>query len=108
MQMLYNSDNFVVVQFDLQVSMSDRASQAPDRLEAAAVADADATQAGWARGGYEIVDKFARKEIFLDGVVAEGFREGVQALMRDDPSAEDMDEFISRYTVLAHAPLALH
>ena len=85
MQMLYNSESFVVVSFELPAE--------------------DTTSA---RGGYEIVDKFARKEIFLDGVVAEQFKQGVQALAENTPTQEAMDEFIGRYTVLAQQPVVLH
>ncbi len=85
MQMLYNSENFVVVQFDMP-------------------ADAGAP----ARGGFDIVDKFARKEIFIEGALAERFRLGVQALAEGDPSAEDYDSFIEGYTHLAQQPLTLH
>jgi hypothetical protein len=84
MQMLYNSDSFVVVAFELPES------DLP------------------ARGGYEIVDKFARKEIFLEGVVAERFQQGVKALAESEPTEEAMDEFIGRYTVLAQQPVILH
>jgi len=84
MQMLYNSDSFVVVAFDVP------ADDQP------------------ARGGFEIVDKFARKEIFLEGLVAEQFKQGVQALAETQPTQEAMDEFIGRYTVLAQQPLVLH
>src|SRR5438876_308237 len=101
MQMLYNSDNFVVVQFDRPGAV------AP--VQASAISDepgADAPRI--APGGYEIVDKFAGKEIFIDGQIADAFRQGVEALMKGDPSAEDLDEFISRFTVLAHAPILLH
>lgn len=92
MQMLYNSDQFVVVQFSM-LAQSGHPGPAEPEL---------------ARGGYEIVDKLARREIFIEGAVAEGFREGVEALMRKDPSGDDLDEFIGRYTVLAVTPLALH
>ncbi len=82
MQMLYNSDAFVVVQFD---------------------------EPTVGRGGYEIVDKLARKEIYIEGLLAESFKTGVQALAdKDEPSAEDLDEFIGRYTVLAQQPLVAH
>jgi hypothetical protein len=90
MNMLYNSENFVVVQFDVP-------------------ADAARTEAGdLTRGGYEIVDKFARKEIFIEGALAESFKLGVQALMDGSPSEEDLDEYISGYTTLAQQPLLLH
>lgn len=85
MQMLYNSDNFVVVRFDVP-------------------ADAGVPQ----RGGYEIVDKFARKEIFIEGALAERFQQGVQALIDSDPSPDAFDAFIEPYTLLAQQPLAIH
>ena len=54
MQMLYNSDSFAVVMFD--------------------VSDESAEGSGSVlnRGGYEIVDKFARKEIFIEGALVGG------------------------------------
>ncbi len=87
MQMLYNSDSFAVVRFDVP---------APG-------------QEGPTRGGYEIVDKFARTDIFLDGVLAESFQNGVAELMqKGEPSQEDFDAFISRFTALMPQPLVMH
>lgn len=92
MQMLYNSDNFVVVRFDLP--SQDEGTGAPQR------------------GGYEIVDKFARKEIFIEGALAEQFKAGVQSLIDAnpdvDPDAEKFDEYISSFTVLAQQPVVMH
>ena len=85
MLMLYNSDQYTVVQFGS--------------------AEGEATPA---RGGYEIVDKFARKEIFLDGLLAEQFRAGVEALAEQGPSEEELDAFIARYGALAQQPVILH
>jgi hypothetical protein len=89
MQMLYNSDNFVVVQFDVP-GVDDTH---PESLR---------------RGGYEIVDKFARKEIFIEGAMAESFKEGVAALIETSPSEEEIDDYIERYTSLMQQPLILH
>lgn len=88
MQMVYNSDNFVVVEFDLTVS-------APLGTTARA-------------GGYEIVDKFARKEIFLEGLVAEAFKRGVQSLAEQGPTEEEFDDFIAGYAQLAQQTVLLH
>ena len=60
MQMLYNSDTFVVVRFEVPTQAG--RSDAPTR------------------GAYEIVDKSARREIFIDGALAERFRREVQAM----------------------------
>ncbi|HSQ72183.1 MAG TPA: DUF3567 domain-containing protein [Rubrivivax sp.] len=87
MQMLYNSDSFVVVQFDVPGVTED---------------------AGPRRGGFEIVDKLARKEIFIEGAVAESFQRGVQELVQQGPSEESIDEFIAGFTALAQQPVVLH
>lgn len=92
MQLLYNSDSFAVVQIQLtpQETIAEPGS----------------------RGGYEIVDKLARREIYLRGALAESFKRGVQALVDAEPGAqvspETMDDFISGWTVMAQQPLALH
>jgi hypothetical protein len=88
MQMLYNSDSFAVLQIEFGV---------PD-------AEAD----GAKRGGFEIVDKFARKGIFIEGAVAQSFKDGVQALIESGPNQEAMDEYIAGYTTLAQQPVVLH
>lgn len=96
MLMLYNSDSFAVVQFDLPGN------------EAAAQPDQPAGDATLTRGGYEIVDKFARKEIFLEGAMAESFKEGVEALIQTSPSEDELDDYIARFTQLAQHPVVLH
>ena len=60
------------------------------------------------RGGYEIVDKSARKEIFIQGALAETFRTEVQALIDGSPSEEAFDDYLGRYTSLMQQPLVLH
>lgn len=87
MQMLYNSDSFVVVQFDM-----------PAPTEGATVR----------RGGFEIVDKLARKEIFIEGAVAESFQRGVEALAQQGPNEEAIDDYIAGFTALAQQPVVLH
>lgn len=88
MQMLYNSDHYVVVAFDM---------------------GADAPNGGGdGTGGYEIVDKFARRGIFLNGAVADGFKAGVDALVERGPTEEEVDDFIAGYTLLAQQPVILH
>ena len=97
MHMLYNSDNFAVVQFVVAVDPSDEAD------ETSAAGDVVL-----ARGGYEIVDKQARKELFLEGALAEQFKLGVEALIETSPDIEEIDAFLSGYTTLAQHPVVLH
>jgi hypothetical protein len=87
--MLYNSDSFVVVQFDVPGEAAD--SPVPQ-----------------GRGGYEIVDKFARKEIYLQGAVAESFQRGVQALVEAGPNPEALDDYIAGFTAMAQQNLVMH
>jgi Protein of unknown function (DUF3567) len=94
MQMLYNSDSYAVVLFDVA------AVAAPD----APVSDGEPLS----HGGYEIVDKFARKETFLQGAMAETFKEGVEALIQTQPSEEEIDDYIERFTSLMQQPVILH
>ncbi len=101
MQMLYNSDSFAVVQFEVPTQKAP-ANGDPSR-GAAFSADASLT-----RGGYEIVDKFARKEIFIEGAMAESFKQGVDALILTEPSEEEMDEYIDRFSSLMQQPVVLH
>ena len=89
MQMLYNSDHYVVVEFDMGgAGRSDQPSPP--------------------QGGYEIVDKFARRGIFLDGAAAASFKGGGNALVERGPTEEEVDEFIAGYTQLAQQPVVMH
>jgi Protein of unknown function (DUF3567) len=94
MHMLYNSDSYAVVLFD---AFTEQPS-----AEGAPLGDAGQ------RGGYEIVDKFARKEIFIQGALAESFKLGVEALIQTRPSEEEIDEYIERFASLMQQPLVLH
>lgn len=85
MQMIYNSPNYCVVEFppqDGHVAMMS--------------------------GGYEIVDKNARREIFIDGVMAARFREHVHKLMEEEQSLDEVDEFLGQFDSLMQQPVVLH
>lgn len=94
MQMLYNSDAFTVV--EIEVPASSDCTTDPGRAAARPC------------GGFEIVDKVARTDLFLTGDLARQFREGVEALSRDDPTADQVDAFIARFSGLPQQPLVLH
>lgn len=104
MQMLYNSDSFAVVQFDVPSLEGAGDGKAGDGT----TGGADQQPAGLTRGGYEIVDKFARKEIFIEGALAQSFKEGVEALIETRPSEEEIDDYIERYSSLMQNPVLLH
>lgn len=90
--MIYDSEAFCVLQLDWSDPEDSRHQSAADL----------------ARGGYEIVDKFARKEIFLGGRAAEGFRDSVQQLIATEPSSEEIDAFLDRYSALSRQSLQAH
>jgi uncharacterized protein DUF3567 len=95
MHMLYNSDSFVVVQFEMTGTSAPSSGQGSG-------------SAALTHGGYEIVDKFARKEIFIQGALAESFKEGVEALIKTEPSEEEIDDYIERFASLMQQPVILH
>ena len=120
MQILYNSENFSIVQFDVaQPAAVDGAAVATPGAAAALAASMPPTQISTAAavptepaplsfGGFEIVDKFARKETFLHGAMAEAFKEGVQALIATRPSEEEIDDYLERFTSLMQQPVGMH
>jgi Protein of unknown function (DUF3567) len=100
MQTLYNSDSFVVVSFEIPAG-----DDAPAQGSAPAPLQ---------RGGFEIVDKQSRKEIFIEGALAEHFKQGVQALVAAQTQGDEdalqavIDDYIAGYTALAQQPVVLH
>lgn len=82
MNMIYNSDHYCVVEFDAHASLI--------------------------AGGFEIVDKGARREIFLNGVLADDFRRGVADLVASGPTVEEVDAFLSRFDPLMQQRVMLH
>jgi hypothetical protein len=92
MHLLYQSDSYIVVRFEVPVTGPHHDDDVPHL----------------SRGGYEIVDKFARKEIFLEGALAQQFQEGVEALGEGDPSEEDYDDFIERYASMSQTSVQMH
>ncbi len=95
MHLIYNSESFAVMQFG--AAPADHSDA--DRETAPLAAEA---------GGFEIVDKHARKEIYLQGAVAESFQRGVKALVDQGQDPEALEDYIACYTVLAQQPVVLH
>lgn len=101
MQLIYNSDSFAVMHFGAELDAGVGGDAGTDKGAAAMPGRADP-------GGYEIVDKHARKEIFLQGAVAESFQRGVKALVDQGEDPEALEDYIACYTVLAQQPVMLH
>jgi hypothetical protein len=119
MQMLYNSDNFAVVQIVLTPAPADFAAVGADaganmgdvRGATSDPAPGRMTEGGLIllRGGYEIVDKAARREIFIEGALADRFEREAKALAESgEASQEAFDEFIAGFAGMAQQALVLH
>jgi len=98
MQMLYDSDSFVVLHLkpDLglptEVMLSDGQTPAP----------------ALPRHGFEIVDKRSGKEVYLDGSWAELFQQHIHAWQQESPTAEEVEDILERYAELAQNPVLIH
>ncbi|WP_295849749.1 DUF3567 domain-containing protein [uncultured Xylophilus sp.] len=92
MQMLYDSESFVVVHM-VPDSDDDAPESAGPQL---------------ARHGFEIVDKRSGKEVYLDGSWAEMFQQKIMDWQRNTPTQEEVEDTLDRYTGLAHNPVVVH
>ena len=85
MNMIYNSEQYSVVEFG-----------------------ADREQEALRYGGFEIVDKSGRREAFIGGALAQSFRRDVNKLIATEPSIEEIDDFLGAYDCLMQQPVLLH
>jgi hypothetical protein len=85
MNLIYNSEQYSVVEFG-----------------------ADVGREALRFGGYEIMDKPGKKEIFIAGDLAQAFRKNVEQLIAGKPSMEDIDDFLGNYDSLMSQPMLAH
>jgi hypothetical protein len=85
MNLIYNSEQYSVVEFGID-----------SELEALHF------------GGYEIMDKPGKREIFIGGSWAEAFRQHVRLLIAGEPSIDDIDTFLGSYDELMQQPVIMH
>lgn len=97
MQMLYDSDSFVVVQI--------HANADDDNLGAQGVLPGPPQLA---RHGFEIVDKRSGKEVYLDGSWAEFFQQRLNVWQQKTPTQEEVEDMLAGYAELAHTPVSVH
>jgi hypothetical protein len=93
MQMLYDSESFVVVHMQLETTEYDSAEIKKPAL---------------ARHGFEIVDKRSGKEVYLDGSWAELFQQQITAWQVNTPTQEEVEDTLDGYAELAHNPVLMH
>jgi Protein of unknown function (DUF3567) len=112
MQMLYDSDAYVVVHLQAEAQESSTAQDAVDvalnnRVVSANTAGVDGAPR-LARHGFEIVDKRAGKEVYLDGSWAELFQQQINAWQQNTPTQDEVEDTLERYAQLAQNPVVLH
>lgn len=93
MQMLYDSESFVVVQIHANAPEESAPPPAVPQL---------------ARNGFEIVDKRSGKEVYLDGSWAEMFQQRLNGWQKNTPTQEEIEDTLEGYAELAHTPVGLH
>ncbi len=93
MQLLYDSETFVVVQIHANAPEASAPLPILPQL---------------ARHGFEIVDKRSGKEVYLDGSWAEMFKLRLSAWEKVTPTQEEVEDTLEGYSGLANTPVSLH
>ena len=60
------------------------------------------------RHGFEIVDKRAGKEVYLDGSWAELFQQQINAWQANTPTQEEVEDTLESFASLAQNPVVMH
>ncbi len=117
MQMLYDSDSYVVVHLQAEPQEQSGAQDAVqvamqgislDGLEQTTSLENARPEYRLARHGFEIVDKRSGKEVYLDGSWAELFQQQISAWQVKMPTQDEVEETLERYAQLAQNPVVLH
>ena len=94
MHLLYDSESFVVVHIESDPLLADLAQEKHEHA--------------LTRKGFEIVDKRAGKEVYLDGSWAELFQQQIDAWRLKTPTEEEVEATLEQYSQLAQTPVVLH
>ena len=103
MHTLYDSDTYSVTHMLANAGAADAASNV----------DGECTEPvrlvpTLARHGFEIVDKRANKEVYLDGSWAELFQQHIAAWQQNTPTQEEVEDTLEQYAELAQNPVLVH
>ena len=103
MQMLYDSESFVVVHMQ-----PDDAELAQSGAAGASTSPVPWPASVFARHGFEIVDKRSGKEVYLDGSWAELFQRQIHAWQENTPTQQEVEDTLEGYAELAQNPVLVH
>jgi hypothetical protein len=103
MHTLYDSDTYSVTHMLANAVATDATPDlSPDRTEPVRIVPT------LARHGFEIVDKRANKEVYLDGSWAELFQQHISAWQQNTPTQEEVEDTLEQYAELAQNPVLVH
>jgi len=97
MQTLYDSDTYSVTHI-LANAVAAETEGARSKLARRTLA----------RHGFEIVDKRAKKEVYLDGTWADLFQQHISAWQENTPTQEEVEDTLEQYAELAQNPVVVH
>ena len=98
MHTLYDSDTYSVTHMLANAVPADAGGRTGQGLPAPTLA----------RHGFEIVDKRAGKEVYLDGSWAELFQQHISAWQQNTPTQEEVEDTLEQYAELAQNPVVVH
>ena len=103
MHTLYDSDTYSVTHMLANAVAADAVSELDgERVEQVLLVPT------LARHGFEIVDKRAGKEVYLDGSWAELFQQQISAWQQNTPTQEEVEDTLEQYAELAQNPVIVH
>ena len=103
MQTLYDSDTYSVTHMLANAVATDAATEGASKT-----VSTQSKIPRLARHGFEIVDKRAGKEVYLDGSWAELFQQHISAWQENTPTQEEVEDTLERYAELAQNPVVVH
>lgn len=107
MQMLYDSETFVVMALQADVLATTEVSKLANEQENSSENEAKKSIPKLERYGFEIVDKRVGKEVYLDGSWAELFQQHLRAWQENAPTQEEVEATLESYSGLAQTSVAM-
>ena len=107
MQMLYDSETFVVMALQADVQATTEVSKLVNEQEGSSENEAKKSIPKLERYGFEIVDKRVGKEVYLDGSWAELFQQHLRAWQENAPTQEEVEATLESYSGLAQTSVAM-
>lgn|SRR4051794_28624124 len=107
MQMLYDSDAFVVVYVDVNAEVREKIQRYNERARSS-VHRRVVKPMPKERHCFEIVDKRSNMEVFLQGEWAASFQRTINSWQLNTPSQDEVETVLDQFCTLAQIPLVVH